>query len=93
VAEINPAKTDDVNPLSGMLEVLVESRLGYSKAWYLFADPAVVPVLEHAYLTGSQGPQIATREGFDVMGLDLRVHLDFGCGAVDFRGAYRNPGQ
>ena len=91
LADITATKTDDVNPFSGKLELLVENRIeDYS--WYLFADPAAVPVLEHAYLAGHEGPQIDTREGFEVMGMEFRVHLDFGAGGVDFRGAYRNPG-
>jgi len=53
---------------------------------------AVLPVLEYAYLSSAQGPQIASKEGWEVLGMEFRVFLDFGCGAVDHRGAYRNPG-
>ena len=69
----------------------MEPRLS-GNAWWIFADPAVLPVLEYAYLSSAQGPQIASREGWDVLGMEFRVVLDFGCGAVDWRGAYRNPG-
>lgn len=59
---------------------------------YLFADPAILPVLEYSYLSSAQGPQMASREGWDVLGMEFRVVLDFGCGAVDWRGGFFNPG-
>ena len=66
---------------------------GHSGAWYVFADPGSIPVLEYAYLSSAQGPQIASREGFDVLGIEFRVVLDFGAGALDWRGAYLNEGE
>lgn len=91
LTSIYAATTNDVNPHAGRLTPLVEPRLS-GNAWYVFADPAATPVLEYAYLSSAQGPQIASREGWDVLGMEFRVILDFGCGAVDWRGAYRNPG-
>ena len=58
----------------------------------IFADPATAPVLEYAYLSSAQGPQMASREGWDVLGMEFRVVLDFGAGVLDHRGAYLNPG-
>jgi len=81
-----------VNPFSGRLTPLVDARLT-GNAWYLFADPATLPVFEYAYLSGAEGPQVASREGWDVLGMEFRVILDFGAGAIDWRGAYRNPGE
>lgn len=91
LASIYAATPADANPFSGRLTPLVEPRLT-GNAWYIFADPAVLPVLEYAYLSSAQGPQIASKEGWEVLGMEFRVFLDFGCGAVDHRGAYRNPG-
>lgn len=91
LASIYAATVADVNAFSGKLSLLVEPRIT-DESFYVFADPAVLPVLEYAYLSSAQGPQMASREGWDVLGMEFRVVLDFGCGAVDWRGAYLNPG-
>lgn len=82
----------DANPFSGKLTLLVEPRLP-DGTWYVFADPASVPVLAYGYLSSAPGPQLASRDGWDVLGREFRVHLDFGAGAIDWRGAYHNPGE
>ena len=91
LASIYAATLADVNVFSGKLTLLVEPRITDDR-FYIFADPAVLPVLEYAYLSSAQGPQMASREGWDVLGMEFRVVLDFGCGAVDWRGAFFNPG-
>lgn len=92
LASIYAATYQDANPFTGRLTLLVEPRIT-DESWYVFADPAVLPVLEYSYLSSAQGPQMASREGWDVLGMEFRVVLDFGCGAVDWRGAYLNPGD
>ncbi len=92
LATIYAAQVGEVNPFTGKLSLLVEARLPDEDAWYVFADPAVLPVLEYAYLSSAQGPQMASREGWDVLGQEFRVVLDFGAGAIDWRGAFRNAG-
>lgn len=82
----------EVNPFSGKLTLLVEPRLPEG-TWYVFADPASVPILAYGYLSSAPGPQLASRDGWEVLGREFRVHLDFGAGAIDWRGAYRNPGE
>jgi hypothetical protein len=52
----------------------------------------LLPVLGCAYLSSAQGPQMTSREGWDVLGMEFRVVDDFGAGVVDFRGAYSNAG-
>lgn len=91
LATLAAATVGDVNPFSGRLTLLVEPRLD-AGAWYVFADPAVMPCLEYAYLSSAQGPQMSSRDGWEVLGREFRIVLDFGCGATDWRGAYRNPG-
>ena len=89
LASIYAATTADVQPIR--LALLVEPRIT-GNGWYVFGDPATAPVLEYAYLSSAPGPQLSSRDGWEVLGREFRVVLDFGCGAVDHRGAYRNPG-
>jgi HK97 family phage prohead protease len=91
LASIYAATVADVNPFAAKLTPLVEPRISGNR-WYLFADPAALPCMEYAYLSSAQGPQMASREGWDVLGMEYRVVLDFGAGATDWRGAFLNPG-
>ncbi|MEO0410408.1 MAG: HK97 family phage prohead protease [Pseudomonadota bacterium] len=89
LAAIRPATTDDVNPFSS-LRLIVDPFLTDPNAWYVVAEN--ITGLEHAFLAGSEGPQIETAEDFETGGIKIRAHLDFGIGVSDFRGWYRNPG-
>ena len=89
LAELAAAKVDDANPFAGKLKLLVDARLPAEDQWYLVADPAAAEGLEFAYLEGAPGPQIETRAGFEVDGLQIKVRLDFGAGWVDFRAWHR----
>lgn len=91
VAEITAATVNDVNPFSGKLKVAVENRYGGNGFW-LFANPADRPAFVHAYLDGSEGPMVETRDGWNILGREFRCILDFGCAAYDHRAAYFNPG-
>ena len=87
-----PTLPGDINPFAGKLTPLVDPRLA-GNGWSLWADPVTMPVLEYAYLNGGAGPIVETRQGWDVLGTEFRVILDFGAGIVDPRGAYFDPGQ
>jgi hypothetical protein len=90
-ATIAPATAVDVNPFSGSLSV-VEPRLSSATRWYVTADPAEIDGLEFAYLSGAEGPQVESRSGWDVDGVEIRVILDFGAGFIDHRGWFMNAG-
>lgn len=92
VASITANSTSDVNPFAGKLRVEVENRYS-GNGWWLFADPQERPALQHGYLDGVDGPSIATRDGWNVLGMEIRCLLDFGCAPLDYRAAYRNPGE
>ncbi|GLK54345.1 HK97 family phage prohead protease [Methylopila capsulata] len=91
LASIYAATTADVNPFSQKLTLLVEPRI-MDDSWFVFADPATAPVLEYSYLSSAPGPQMSEREGWEVLSREFRVVLDFGAGALDWRGVVRNPG-
>lgn len=59
---------------------------------YLFADPAVAPCFEVAFLEGQDAPVIETKDSWDVDGAEMRVRHDFGVAGIDFRGAITNAG-
>jgi Mu-like prophage major head subunit gpT len=92
LAEIAPARSEDVNPFAGALSVVVEPRLADTGRWYVTAAPSEIDGLEYAYLEGAPGPQIESRNGFEVDGVQIKVRLDFGAGFVDWRGWFTNPG-
>lgn len=92
VAQLAPAAPANANPFSGRLEPLSDANLSSANPWYLFADPTRAPVSVYGYLEGQAGPQVATRQGFEVLGVEMRVALHFGYGFCDFRGAYKNAG-
>ncbi len=91
LTSIQANTTADVNPFGGKLSLIVEPRL-IGNGWFIFGDPSTAPVLEYAYLSSAQGPQLSSRDGWEVLGREFRVTLDFGAGATDHRGAYRNAG-
>ena len=92
LATIAPATAADVNPFSGSLSLVVEPRLTSATRWYVTADPGEIDGLEFAYLSGNEGPQVESRSGWDVDGVEIRVILDFGAGFIDHRGWFQNPG-
>lgn len=92
LAVIQPNTAQNVNPFGGKFELLVEPRLSSEKRWYLVSDPAVTEGLEYSYLQGEEGPQIETRQGFEIDGMSFRVRLDFGAAFLDHRGWFRNAG-
>lgn len=88
---VQAGTANDANPFAGKLTPAVDPRLA-ARAWYLFGDPMIAPTLEHAYLNDQTGPTVEQQDGWDVLGTKFRVYMDFGAGAVDWRGAYKDSG-
>ena len=88
---ITPATSANVNPYVGMLQPVVEPLIPANR-WYLFSEPAASPVYVYGYLNGVEGPQVTTSSVQGADGVEVSVIFDFGVGAIDFRGAWFNPG-
>jgi hypothetical protein len=94
LAAIYPATTSTANVFTNALALVTDPRLDAKSTtrWWVFGDPAVAPVLEYAYLAGAPGPQVATRQGWEVLATEFRCVLDFGAGVIGFRGTFTNAG-
>jgi hypothetical protein len=84
-------QTANANVFSGFIQPLVEPLIPTNR-WYLFSDPLSVPVYVYGYLNGAEGPQVTTGPVSGVDGVEVSVIFDFGVGAIDWRGAWFNPG-
>ena len=91
VAPIQAAQSSNVNPFSGALDIVATARI-VGNAWYLFADPADVTVFVYGFLSGFEAPRMRMDEPFGQQGMAFSLEHDFGCGAIDFRGGYKNAG-
>jgi hypothetical protein len=81
-----------VNPFAGKLQVISDPRLTNTAEWYLAASPDQIAWLEYAYLEGEEGPQVESRIGFDIDGVEFKCRLDFAAKVIDHRGIYKNEG-
>lgn len=91
LAPIQAQQSSNVNPFSGLMEVAVTAKIT-GNAWYVFASPDVAPCFEYGYLDGYEAPRFRIEDLFGIQGTALTLEHDFGCGAIDFRGGYRNAG-
>lgn len=96
LTQTTPTKSADVNVYANSgLEIVVEPRLiptSGQHPWFLAADPARIDTIDYAYLEGQEGVQTETRQGFEVDGVENKARHDFGAGAMDYHGLYKNPG-
>lgn len=85
-------QVSNVNRVGPSLTPIVDANIsGY--AWHMLADPMDAPALIWGSLAGQAGPMVATRQGWDVSGVDIKVERDFGCGAIDYRPITLNAGS
>jgi len=88
------------NPHQNGFTVEVSSYLsnaaveGYSAtAWYILADPNVLPVIQVAFLDGREAPTIETATAdFNNLGIRMRGYHDFGVALQDGRGGVKSTG-
>lgn len=81
-----------VNPIAATLSPVVAGELT-GNAWYLFANPDDAAVYQWGYLDGYSAPRVRLDEPFGTQGVGMTVEHDFGVGAIDYRGGYKNPGN
>jgi phage major head subunit gpT-like protein len=91
VAPIQAQQAGNVNPFSGTLSVVTTAKIT-GNAWYLFAAPTMLANFTYGYLNGQSGPRFRMEEPFGRQGVSFSVELDFGCGAGDWRGGWKNAG-
>ncbi len=94
-SEFDPSKSQRTpNPVRGMLQVVSDARLSVNSttAWYLAADPNMHDTIEVSYLNGNQTPYLESKDGWSVDGVEMKVRIDAGVKALDFRGLSKNPG-
>lgn len=87
--QANPARGNYARTLN--LKV-VSSPYVQGTDWFLFADPNVVEAIEVAFLDGEQEPFIDEEIEFMTDAMNMKVRLDYGLAAIDFRATYKNEG-
>lgn len=93
LAPITATQDSNVNPFKNKLKGMVEPLLDANSTlhYYLFASKAKRAIAEMSLLEG-RGPEIFTREGFNVDGMETKIRYVFGMGLIDWRGAYKQHG-
>lgn len=93
VAVLQPQDAAKVNPFSGRLTPITTAQITGDE-WYMLvgADRPGGALWVHGFLDGAAAPRIRTEEAFGKQGMSMSVEHDFGLGAVDFRGGWKNPG-
>lgn len=85
-------KLQKPNMVRGLYSDIVDSPRLTGTRRYSFANPNLAPVIEVAFLNGEQNPFLDSEEGFTVDGVRWKVRMDYGVGAIDYRGATTDAG-
>lgn len=88
---IVPVTDATTNPYKGNYDVVADANISGNN-WYQLAEPASVPVMVWGYLADYEGLIVETMPGWSTVGVEWRVMLVFGCGGIDWRGIFHNPG-
>lgn len=92
LAPVQAQQAGNVNPFSGTLSIAVTAKI-VGNPWYVFASPDEAACFEWGLLEGYTAPRFRTDTPFGVQGVSMSLEHDFGCGAIDFNGGYKNPGN
>lgn len=77
------------NKSRGLFKVIADTPRLTGSLWYAFADPALEPVIEVAFLNGNQSPTVEMQDAFTQNGVVWKIFLDYAVGAVGYRGAHK----
>nr|WP_246513970.1 prohead protease/major capsid protein fusion protein [Neoroseomonas soli] len=88
---VQASEIGKANVFAGFVQPVIEPLIQANR-WYLFSDPGAAPVYVYGYLNGAEGPQVTTGPVQGADGIEVSVIFDFGVGAIDWRGAWFNPG-
>lgn len=74
----------DTNNWAGKLRPVADANLTGTRL-YALADPGRHPQYVYGSLGGQMGPRTEVRNGFNIDGIEFKLSIYFGCGAVDYR--------
>jgi hypothetical protein len=94
------ATIGEANPFAGRFRVESSPYMsnanytGYSAAaWYMLADPTVLPVIEIVALNGRVEPTVESADAeFNTLGVQMRGYCDIGVELQEYRGGVRADG-
>lgn len=100
-AQGSPTKIPVDNPHRNKYRVISTPHLSDSyyqgasgSAWYLFANPNVLPAFEIVFLNGRRTPVIERVEmPPNTLGMGFRSYIDFGVNSQDHRAAVKSTGE
>ena len=90
LADVNATQASEVNTFAGQIRVVSDANLTGTR-FYVLANPSELANYVYGYL-GGQGPRTESRAGFEVDGVEFKVALDFGVGAIEYRAGVTGAG-
>lgn len=80
------------NKVVGLFQTIIDTPRLSGTRRYMLASPTIAPTLEVVFLEGQQTPFLEAQNGWRIDGVEWKVRLDYGVGAIDTRGALTNAG-
>ena len=92
IADPSSSNANVANVFKNSLSIVVDAELE-GNTWYLAAAPMDIDTIMVSYLNGDAMPKLESRVGFDYLGMEWRIYMDYGVDVLDFRGLYKNQGN
>lgn len=84
------------NPFRNAFTVVADHRLeaaNSGKGWFLAADQNIYDTIMVGFVGGQENPQLESRDGWTVDGVEYKVRHEFGVAPLDFRALAYNDGD